>query len=133
MTLDVRLNSDDATSVEIIVENLMMIERFKVDGLEEGKNEFSPVLVYKPQGASTKVGNTNLDALPHSNELFVLGFQTEAQYKMMIQGSQVVFCMDSTHSTNQCDFYLLNIVVPDEFSVGFPVAHFILNHQDEET
>jgi len=45
MKLDGRLHPDDAQSVRIFVENLQLIERFKVDGLEEGKNEFSGVLV----------------------------------------------------------------------------------------
>jgi len=133
MKLDGRLHPHDAQSVRIFAENLQPIERFKVKGLEEGKNEFSGVLVYKPQGSPTTVGNPGLGGLPHSDDLFVLGVQTKAQYDMMVKGSQVVICMDATHSTNHYDFQLLNAVVPDKYGVDYPVAHFILNHQNEET
>ena len=97
----------------------MLIHSFKIDGVE---GDFNSVLVYKPQKKPTVVGIKGLD-LKHSDDLFVLGIQTREQYKMMLQGSQVVLCMDATHCTNQYDFQLLNLVVPDEFKIGYPVAH----------
>ena len=37
------------------------------------------------------------------------------------------------YNTNQYKFYLLNLLIPDEYGVGFPVAHFIINYLDEMT
>lgn len=52
---------------------------------------------------------------------------------MMKEGCKVVLCVDSTYSTTEYGFYLVNMVVQDPWGNGYPVAHFITNYQDEET
>ncbi|KFM78090.1 hypothetical protein X975_08556, partial [Stegodyphus mimosarum] len=52
---------------------------------------------------------------------------------MMIKCCTEILCIDSMHKTNQYDFYLINLIVPDEFGCGYPVAHFITNFLDADT
>jgi len=136
---DRRLHKNDYTSVDMHVRNLMRLGRFSIDGIvntsfgafEDGK--FSPILCYKPQGQPTVLGDPQFDLLPTSDKLFVLGFQTQKQLEMMKEGCKTVMCVDSTYNTTQYGFYLINMVVPDEFGKGYPCAHFITNYQDGET
>ncbi|XP_046384220.1 uncharacterized protein LOC124154490 [Ischnura elegans] len=114
------LSDDDAVAVDLLV-HLMK---------DESKDS---ILVYKPMGSGTIIGNKGLDNLPHASELFVLGIQQKLQLKEMIEGCGRILCIDSTHGTNQYKFHLLNLIVPDEYGVGYPVAHFITSHLDEET
>lgn len=58
--------------------------------------------------------------------------QTKERSVVMNASCNTILCVDSTHCTNRYDFYLINLVVPDEFGRGYPVAHFISNRQDEE-
>ncbi|XP_035215458.1 uncharacterized protein LOC118189032 [Stegodyphus dumicola] len=103
-----------------------MVEKLK-------QESYNPVLLYKPQGRCTLYGPKGLDELPFAHESFALGLQTEEQKAMMIQGCNRILCIDSTHKTNQYDFFLINLIVPDEFGAGYPVAHFITNHLDYNT
>ena len=58
--------------------------------------------------------------------------QTPLQKEMMmIFSNQRVVCMDATHGTNTYDFYLITILVIDEFGEGFPTAWCITNKEDE--
>ncbi|XP_035234107.1 uncharacterized protein LOC118205936 isoform X2 [Stegodyphus dumicola] len=112
--------SSDAVSVNSIIETLKC-------------EAYNPVLLYKPQNNSTLYGPTDLDNLPNHKVSFALGLQTREQKEMMIKGCTEILCIDSTHKTNQYDFYLLNLIVPDEFGCGYPVAHFITNFLDADT
>ena len=44
-------------------------------------------------------------------------------------GSNVI-CVDTTHGTNIYDFYLISVLVVDEFGEGMPVVRAILNRED---
>ena len=66
------------------------------------------------------------------DDTFLLGLQTKEQSVVMNASCNKILCVDSTHCTNRYDFYLINLVAPDEFGRGYPVAHFITNRQDEE-
>lgn len=44
-------------------------------------------------------------------------------------GNEVI-CMDSTHGTNVYDFYLVTILVLDEYREGIPVGWMITNRED---
>ncbi|XP_072155148.1 uncharacterized protein [Bemisia tabaci] len=114
-----RKDDDDATSIKKRVD--LMTDEEKKD-----------ILIYKPQGCSTYIGDANFDSLPYNKDLFVYGFQTERQLKEMQEGSSRGLCIDATHKTNRYDFYLLNIVIPDEFGNGLVVAQFVTNHLDTE-
>ncbi|CAL4133753.1 unnamed protein product [Meganyctiphanes norvegica] len=97
------------------------------------KEEYNAILVYKPQGQPVEVGDTRLDHLNHSSDLFALGWQTEDMKNRMLEGASKIICVDSTHKTNQYGFQLLNLIVPDSFGSGQPIAHYITNHLDQET
>ena len=44
-------------------------------------------------------------------------------------GSNVI-CVDATHGTNIYDFYLISVLVVDEFDEGGPVVWAISNRED---
>ncbi|GBL78739.1 hypothetical protein AVEN_65293-1 [Araneus ventricosus] len=111
---------DDSTSVVSIVECLR-------------KEPYDPILIFKLQNSTTLYGPSDLDYLPTSQTSFALGFQTEHQRDMLVRNSDKVLCIDSTHKTNQYDFYLINLIVPDNYGKGCPVAHFITNYLDINT
>ena len=102
-----------------------------VDSLKHEK--YDSILIYKPKGASTLYGPPDLDALPNGKKLFALGFQTLQQKKMMVKGSQEILCIDATHNTNQYEYQLINLIVPDQYGCGYPVAHFLTNCTDINT
>ncbi|GBM13262.1 hypothetical protein AVEN_226254-1 [Araneus ventricosus] len=106
---------DDSTSVVSIVECLR-------------KEPYDPILIFKLQNSTTLYGPSDLDYLPTSQTSFALGFQTEHQRDMLVSNSDKVLCIDSTH--NQYDFYLINLIVPDNYGKGCSVAHFITNYLD---
>jgi len=60
-------------------------------------------------------------------------YQTKEQLDVMIEGCKTVLSIDSTYSTTEYGFYLVNMVVQDPYGQGYPVAHFITNYQDEDT
>ena len=87
----------------------------------------SPVLMYKAQGIQPDDDASSLLAVD-----FVLGLQTVAQRKFMLQfGNGCMVSVDSTHGTNQYDFKLVTVMVVDDLGEGIPVAFIISNREDE--
>lgn len=81
--------------------------------MEELKQENpSPVLLYKPQGLS----NTKLPSLEKGT--FILALMTKFQEQLYNSFSEEIVCIDATHSTNQYGFYLVTVLVADEFHNG---------------
>ena len=95
--------------------------------------KYDSVLIYKPKGSTTLSDPSDLDNLQNSLDLFAIGIQTSRQKDMMIQGCKDILCIDSTHKTNHYDYYLINLIVPDQFGCCYPVAHFIINVINIET
>ncbi|KAG8240153.1 hypothetical protein J437_LFUL017136 [Ladona fulva] len=86
---------------------------------------------FKPLGKNTEIGITDLDNLPHSPQIFCLGIQLPQQLEEMVEGCTRILCIDSTHGTNQYKYHLLNLVIPDEYGIGYPVAHVLTNYIDK--
>ena len=63
-------------------------------------------------------------------EDFLLGIQTEFQRDIMMEFGNNIICIDATHNTNMYDFYLITIVVVDEFGQGIPVGWAIRNREE---
>ena len=61
---------------------------------------------------------------------FAIGLQTVFQRDMLLKFGSEVVCMDSTHGTNVYDFYLVAILVLDDYGEGVPVAWLITNRKD---
>jgi hypothetical protein len=51
----------------------------------------------------------------------------------LVEGCKEILVVDETHSTNSYDFKLLNLMVKDQFNLGYPVCHAISSHSDEAT
>lgn len=115
-----RLHKTDAVSVQLLVNSL----------LAENKNS---VLVYKPQGKCVEIGHNNVKEILNDPDLFLFGFQEERQRIEMVKGCKKSLVIDATHRTNYYDFQLVNLIVPDEFRVGYPVGHFLTNRVDTNT
>ncbi|GFU94864.1 c2H2-type domain-containing protein [Trichonephila clavipes] len=77
------------------------------------------VLLYKLQGQV--YGPTSSKMLPN-NSLAIA-----EQKEITIKNCSKILCIDSPHQTNEYGFYLLNLIAPDEYGIGYPVAHFITN------
>jgi len=90
------------------------------------------ILLYKPQGGKVVVGPDEIGCLPDFDNLFLLGIQTKEQRDCLKTFANKIVCVDATHCTNQYGSQLLNLVVPDEFGKGYPVAHFIATRTDEQ-
>ena len=60
----------------------------------------------------------------------LLSIQTEFQRDIMMEFGNNIICIDATHNTNMYDFYLITIVVVDEFVEGIPVGWGIRNKED---
>ena len=107
-------HKDDATSVTLWVEEMK-------------KRADEPVLLYKAQGRAKPPQCTNL-----TQSDFALAIQTPLQAEMIKSfGSDKIVCIDSTHGTNGYDFFLISMLVVDEYGEGFPVAWCLSNRQDE--
>jgi hypothetical protein len=113
-----RYSADDATSIKHRIDSMSH---------EQRKN----ILIYKPQGCPILIGNIGNDN--SSSDLFIYGFQTNRQLQEFKSGAGRILCIDATHKTNRYDFYLLNLLVPDEYNNGFVVAQFITNILDRNT
>lgn len=113
-----RLHPDDSTSTFLVVKKLH-------------QEDFNIILVYKPQGEKTLIGPKICNNIDLKNNIFVFGFKTKEKLKMFETQAHKIVCIDGTHKTNQCKFLLINLVFPDEFNKGYPVAHLICNRQDE--
>lgn len=64
---------------------------------------------------------------------FLIGIQTSFQRDMLLQFGPKAICMDSTHSTNAYDFFLITILVLDDLGEGVPIAWIISNREDAAT
>ncbi|KAG8227030.1 hypothetical protein J437_LFUL006650 [Ladona fulva] len=64
-------------------------------------------------------------------DIFCLGIQLPQQLEEMVEGYTQILCIDYTHGTNQYKYHLLNLVIPDEYGIRYPVAHFLTNYIDE--
>lgn len=116
--LNSMIHVEDASAVDILVRRL--------------ENEvFNPIITYKPQGKQVMVGAIELDDLPYAQNLFALGVQTQQQMEIMKGGDARVLCVDTTYCKKNCDIYIFTFVLPDGYGKGYPVAHFLANHQDE--
>ncbi|XP_046394786.1 uncharacterized protein LOC124162325 [Ischnura elegans] len=120
LNLKKRLHKDDAVAVHLLVYTMN----------EECRDS---ILIYKPLGKPVEIGSDKFNHVHHNPDLFVLGIQNKQQKSEIIAGCSRILCIDSTHDTNQYKFHLLNFITPDEYGVGYPVAHFITNHLDEQT
>ena len=95
----IKRHEDDATSVSLIVSELMA-------------ESFDPVLFLKPQGSKSP-------AYPGlAEESFILAIQTKFQLEFYDQHASTILCIDSTHGTNQYRFKLITIVVLDDLEKG---------------
>ncbi|XP_014679533.1 PREDICTED: uncharacterized protein LOC106819405 [Priapulus caudatus] len=106
-----------------------MFVYLRVSMLEQ--ENFNPIVLYKPLGSEVVVGDAEIDELPHAKDLFAVGIQTREQLKMM--NNREILCVDATYGTNQYKYGLLNLIVPDEFGIGYPIVHLNTSHQDEKT
>ncbi|KAF8789308.1 hypothetical protein HNY73_007252 [Argiope bruennichi] len=95
-----RKPANDAMPVSCIVEELR-------------KEPYNPMLIFKLQKSKTIWCPAHLDNLPNSASSFALGLQTKAQKDMLVKHSGKILCIDATHGTNFCDFYLLSLHVQD--------------------
>ena len=112
---NIQKHSNDQTSVSLWVKEAI-------------NQDYNPVLVFKPQSQENAVvGNT--DDLGKEN--FLLGIQTEFQRDAMkkFAGSGGVVCVDATHGTNVYDFFLITVMVLDDYG-GVPVAWCISDKED---
>ena len=107
-----RFHPTDSTSVYLHVKSLQ-------------SEKYDPILICKPQGENIQVGSSEVDKLPLSQDLFLLGFQTKEQQEVFEKFSSKIVCVDCTFGTNQYDFNVIIVMVP--------VAHLISNRQDELT
>ncbi|KAE8744033.1 hypothetical protein FOCC_FOCC009317 [Frankliniella occidentalis] len=95
-----RYHSSDSMSLDIHVRNLINTANFKQS--EDDDEVFSPVLLYKPQGAEVVLGHESLNRL--SKDTLLLGIQSREQLKMLQQGAQTVVCINFTYKISQYDF-----------------------------
>ena len=96
-----------------------------VDNLQSGSEDESVVLLFKEQGVEQR---NDLNDFSVSD--FALGIQTGFQKDMLIRFGKEAICIDSTHGTNIYDFYLITVLVLDDYKEGIPVAWLILNRED---
>eukprot|EP00794_Sanderia_malayensis_P000773 gene773-65_t len=95
--------------------------------------QFDPVLLYKPQGEDAVVGADDMHGTPGETQTLLLAMQTKEQLAVFEKHVSKIVCVDSTHCTNKYDCKLVTLMVPDELNKGYPVAHLISIHEDEET
>ena len=97
-----------------------------VDSLQGSSDDIqSSVLLFKEQGVEQSD-----DLNDFSVDDFALGIQTCFQKDMLSKFSKEAICIDSTHGTNIYDFYLITVLVLDDYKEGIPVAWPISNRED---
>ena len=64
------------------------------------------IVFYEPQ-------NSQHDTLQDDD--FLLCVQTKFQKEMMLRHGSSIICVDSTHGATQYDFFLISLVVLDDF------------------
>ena len=74
---------------------------------------YNPIVVFKPQEESSSHNPSGC----LTNDMFLLGIQTEHQRDAMQHYGNKLICMDSTHGTNVYDFLLISIIVVDNYGV----------------
>jgi len=114
-----RLHKNDARAVYLLVHQLIEKE--------------DCILLYKPYGTSVVHGPPEIDNLPDSKDLFMLGIQTKRQRKLMEDLAGKILVVDETHGTNPYNYQLLTVLVVDENRRGWPVGHLIISKSDEYT
>lgn len=115
-----RLHQDDAKAVFLKASQMIA-------------SDDDSILLYKPYKGKVVHGPPEIDNLPNSKELFMLGIQTERQCELMKKHAAKAFIIDDTHSTNQYKYRLLTCMVVDENRRGWPVAHLISSRLDAPT
>jgi len=110
----VQRNSDDATSVKLLLKEL------------DDLGDANPVVHCKFQGEDQGDQLNNIA----KDDMFLV-IQHPLQLEMMKKFGGRGICVDVSHGTNGYDFYLLSVLVVDEFGEGFPCAWLISNREDE--
>ena len=87
--------------------------------------EYNPVLLFKEQGLLQPEGLDN-----YAQDDFVLCLQTAFQRDMLNTFGSDTICIDATHGTNMYNFYLITVLVVDEYGEGLPVGWMISNRED---
>ncbi len=133
---DIRENVDKHSNLKrehfITRQDILNIQRqYNIQGIQRHSNDhcsiqawveelqahdYNPVLIFKHQGEEQKHDMNNIG----KND-FLLAIQTEFQKDMMRQFGNNTICIDATHGTNIYDFYLVSIMVVDDFGEGVPV------------
>ncbi|KAF0707929.1 Transporter [Aphis craccivora] len=109
---DGQLNKNDATSVDIWVEQMKQ------------EKENNPVIYYKKKGEVD--GNNILDLKD-----FCIILMDPSQMHMLKQfGNGKIVCIDGTHGLNAYDFELVTLLVVDDFDSGFPCCFMFTNLKD---
>ncbi|XP_072161747.1 uncharacterized protein [Bemisia tabaci] len=114
---DSHLHPSDAEAVGILA------SRFQKEG---------SLLWYKPQNVEKTVYGESVDHLEDPKSIFAFAFQNSQMRQELLAGAGRIVCIDSTLNTNRYRFYLLHVVVPDEYGVGFPCAYLISNSMNTE-
>ena len=96
-----------------------------VESMNNNADIESPVLLFKQQGVEQPEDLNDFGVGD-----FAIGLQTVFQRDMLLKFGSEVVCMDSTHGTNVYDFYLVTILVLDDYGEGVPVAWLITNRED---
>lgn len=92
--------------------------------------KYNNILVYKPSGADVVHGP---EGIPNSQDLFMLGIQTQRQLDKIKEHSGTILIVDETHGTNPYKNQLLTCLVVDNNRRGWPVADLITSKSDAET
>ena len=87
--------------------------------------EYNSVLLFKEQGLLQPEGLDN-----YVQDDFVLCLQTAFQRDMLNKFGNDTICIDATHGTNMYNFYLITVLVVDEYGEGLPVGRMISNRED---
>ena len=116
---DFRLINTEAT-------NISEVECVRMWVNSKKEMDHNPILHFKQQSEEDKTKYFEDDD-------FFLAIMTKAQKSILERFGNDIICVDSTHGTNSSDFFLITLLVVDEFRCGFPVAFCISNKQDEHS
>ena len=108
----IQRHNNDHTSLRAWVEELRSLP-------------YDPIIIFKQQGDTQA---KEMDDI--GDEDFLLAIQTEFQHDMMQAFGNNIICVDSTHETIMYDFFLITVLIVDEFGEGTPVAWPISNRED---
>ncbi|XP_015921991.2 uncharacterized protein [Parasteatoda tepidariorum] len=112
------LHREDAVAVHCLVNDMLQWP-------------YNSALLHKPQFQEIVFGPSYQEInLPEDS--FVVGIQMVQQKEMLVACGGKILCIDSTHKTNEQDFYLLNLLLQDEYGCGYAVAHFIISKLDKD-